>query len=481
MRTNLSFKEDEELEVPEFSSEISAGRVPPHSNDAEQSVLGAVLLDNEALNTMLEILQPDDFYHAGHRTIAETMIELNERLEPIDAVTLCEALRGSAKLDVVGGVEYISRLVDIVPTALNTEYYSKIIKEMSLRRKLIHQAGEIADAAFNERGDIDSFIDSVEQKIFKVSESRISPSFVKVGDIVRDSIKEVEKNYTSKEPITGVASGFSDFDKMTSGLQASDLIILAGRPSMGKTSLALSILRHIGMDSRKACAFFSLEMSKQQIVLRLLCSQAKVSSSKVRSGNLGESDFPRLVDAASELSQAPIYIDDTPALSVLEMRAKARRLHKEQELSMIVVDYLQLMRGGSRRVERREQEISEISSSLKALAKELNLPVIALSQLNRSVESRQDKRPMMSDLRESGAIEQDADIISFVYRDEVYNPDTPDKGVAEFIIGKHRNGPVGTVRLAFQNEYTLFENLAEEEAYDYLGGDIELGEEEDFI
>jgi len=460
----------------------SGGRVPPHALEAEQSVIGAVLLDNEAVNTVMEILTPADFYHGSHRFLFETMVNLSENQVPIDAVTLIEALRGANRLEQAGGIEYISRLVDIVPTSVNTQYYARIIKEMSLRRRLIHEATEIANEAFSGRGDIDGFLDTVEKRIFGVSEARINATFSRVGDVVKESIKQVERNYINKEPITGLPTNFIDFDNMTSGLQPSDLIIVAGRPSMGKTALALSLALNVALDRRKkrSVAVFSLEMSKEQITMRLLCQLAKVGGGRVRSGKLGESDFPRLVDAASELSQTNIFIDDTPAISVLEMRAKARRLHRESPLDLIVVDYLQLMRGSSR-AERREQEISEISSSLKALAKELSLPVVALSQLNRSVESRQDKRPMMSDLRESGAIEQDADIIGFVYRDEVYNPETQDKGVAEVIIAKHRNGAIGTIRLAFQGEYTLFENLADEPGYDYLGADLQIGDDEELI
>lgn len=462
---------DHGLREVQFSGPGSAGKVPPHSLESEKSVLGAILLDNEAVSASLEILRSDDFYQNSHRVIFEHMIRLFDRQEPIDVVTLTQSLRAGGELDAAGGLEYLSHLVDIVPTSANTQYYARTIKEMSLRRRLITVASEIATEAFSGRGDVDGFIDSVEQRVFKVSESRVNQTFVRVGDVVKDSIKQVEKRYVSKEPITGIASGFIDLDKMTSGFQASDLVIIAGRPSMGKTALALSIASHVGLKERKAVAVFSLEMSKEQIVMRMLCSEARVSSSRVRSGKLVESDFPRLVDAASEIAQAPVFIDDTPAISVLEMRAKARRLHRQNPLSLIVVDYLQLMRASSRS-ERREQEISEISASLKAVAKELSIPVVALSQLNRSVESRQDKRPMMSDLRESGAIEQDADIIGFVYRDEVYNPDSPDKGTAELIIAKHRNGPVGMVRLAFQGEFTLFENLAEETSYDYLGEDL---------
>ena len=480
-KNNLSFKNSSETE-PMFSSERSVGRVPPSSLDSETAVLGAVLLDNEALMPVLETLRAEDFYRQAHQLLFQAMLNLGERHEPIDIVTLSSELRAAKQLDAVGGVEYLSFLVDAVPTAANTLYYARIIREMSLRRKLIHEAGEIAEEAMNAQGDFDDFIDNVEQRIFKVSDSRINTSFVRVGEIVKDSIKHVEQLYVNKSRITGVPSGFIDLDELTSGFQPSDLVIIAGRPSMGKTSMALSIVHHIAMHCRRRVAIFSLEMSKEQIVMRFLCSEARVSNSKVRSGNLGESDFPRLVDAASKLAQADIYIDDTPAISVLEMRAKARRLHKESALSLIVVDYLQLMRGTARSTERREQEISEISAALKALAKELRVPVIALSQLNRAVENRQDKRPLMADLRESGAIEQDADIIGFVYRDEVYNPDTPDKGIAELIISKHRNGAVGTVKLGFQAEFTLFVNLEEDVGeYDYLGDDLSLPEDDELI
>lgn len=456
----------------------SGGRVPPHSMEGEQSVIGGVLLDNEALNSVLEVLEPADFYVKAHQVIFEAMVTLTDRLEPIDVVTLTQELKKSGRLDAVGGIEYLSRLVDIVPTAANTQYYARIIREMAIRRRLIHEVTEIAQEAFSSGSDLDTFIDSVEQKIFKVSDARIHPSFMKVSEVVKWSIKEVERLSMLKDPITGVPSGFTDLDRMTAGFQPSDLIIIAGRPSMGKTSLVLAIARHVGIEFGKPVAVFSLEMSKEQIVMRMLCSESRVSSSKVRSGKLAENDFPKLVDAAAKLAQADIYIDDTAAISVLEMRAKARRLHREKPLGLIVVDYLQLMRGSTRRSERREQEISEISGALKALAKELHVPVIALSQLNRGVENRQDKRPIMADLRESGAIEQDADIIGFVYRDEVYNQDTADKGIAEIIISKHRNGPIGHVRLAFQSEFTSFENLAEGISYDYLGDEIGFGDEE---
>ncbi len=483
MATNLFYSDDvnevEPFSTEKGSSDRSAGRVPPQALEAEQAVLGAVLYDNQTINNILEVLRAEDFYKKSHTTLFETMIELNEKGDPIDVLTLTQALRKKAQLDFVGGVGYLSHLVDSVPLSGNAQFYARVVKEMSLRRQLITQVTDIANEAFQGKGDIDNFLDSVEQRIFKVSEAKSNRTFIKVGDLVKDSIKQVEKYYISKEPITGVPSGFYDLDAITSGFQGSDLIIIAGRPSMGKTSFGLSVASHIGLESGLAVAVFSLEMSKEQIVMRLLCSEARVSSSKVRSGKLGESDFPRLVDAASKLSQADIFIDDTPSISVLEMRAKARRLHREKPLKLIMVDYLQLMRGSSRNPERREQEISEISSSLKALAKELQVPVIALSQLNRAVENRHDKRPLMADLRESGAIEQDADVIAFIYRDEVYNPESPDKGIAEIIVSKHRNGPIGTVRLAFQGEYTTFDNLAPEPSYDYLGEDFNVAEEEE--
>jgi replicative DNA helicase len=457
------------------------GRVPPHDRSSEMAVIGGILLDNESVNTALELLRPEDFYIRAHQVIFQAMMDLSERLEPIDAVTLGAELKKLKTIEAAGGLEYVSQVLDSTPTAANVAYYSRIVRALSLRRKVIHEVTEIAGSAYSVSGEIDAFIDEVESRIFKIAESRINPSFAKMSELVKGSIKEVERLYANQGQLSGVSSGFTQLDNLTSGLQPSDLIIIAGRPAMGKTSLVLSMARHIGLDSKRPVAVFSLEMSKEQIVMRMLCAEARVSNSKVRSGKLADTDFPRLVDAASKLAQADIFVDDTPAISVIEMRAKARRLHREKPLACIIVDYLQLMRGGSRKVERREQEISEISGALKALAKELSVPVIALSQLNRSVEGRQDKRPMMADLRESGAIEQDADIIGFVYRDEVYNPDTTEKGVAELIISKHRSGPVGTVRLSFQGEFTVFENLVEGPQFDYLSQDLALGQDEEFI
>ncbi len=456
----------------------SGGKLPPHDRISEMALLGAILLDNESMNLAAELLRAEDFYLRSHQLMFASMLDLSEKLEPIDVITLTAELKEKNGLEQAGGIEYISQIVDTTPTAANTAYYARVIRALSLRRKLIHELSEISASAFAVTSDIDSFIDQVEARIFKVSESRITPTFSKMSELVKGGIKEVERLYANQGQLTGLATGFKDLDELTSGLQPSDLVIIAGRPAMGKTSLVLTMARHMAVELHRPVAVFSLEMSKEQIVMRMLCGEAKVSNSRVRSGKLTENDFPRLVEAASKLAQADIFVDDTPALSVLEMRAKARRLHREKKLGAVIIDYLQLMRGSQRRAERREQEISEISGALKALAKELHVPVIALSQLNRSVETRQDKRPIMADLRESGAIEQDADIIGFVYRDEVYHPDTADKGVAELIISKHRNGPIGTVRMAFQGEFTVFENLAEGPQFDYLGQELSLGEDE---
>ncbi len=454
-------------------SEFAGVRVSPHSLEAEESVLGAVLIDNDAINTAVERINSDDFYRAAHCVIFQAMLSLTDAREPVDVVTLSQKLRSLGKLDEAGGIEYLSRLASVVPSAANVGYYAKVVKETSLRRRIIHEASGIIEDAYKESASVETFLDTTEQRILNVSDYRISKSFYRVGELVQDSIKTVEQLYDRKEPITGAPTGFDRLDSMTAGFQPSDLIIIAARPSMGKTALSLSICNHIGIHRGLAAAFFSLEMSKEQIVLRMLCSEARVDNSKVRTGHLGERDFPKLVDAASRIAEAPIFIDDTPALTISELRAKARRLHRETPLSVLMVDYLQLMRSPAY-ANSREQEISDISRSLKALAKELRIPVIALSQLNRSVEARTDKRPVMSDLRESGAIEQDADVIMFIYRDEVYNPDTVDKGVAELLISKQRNGPTGTARVAFSSHLTRFDNLEERPEGD-MGDMVDFG------
>lgn len=442
-----------------------SGRLPPQNIEAEESILGAILLDNNAINVAQEHLTSRDFYRAAHVLIFEAMNRLSDLREPIDVLTLSQGLRSVGKLEEAGGIEYLARLASSVPSAANVAYYASIVKESALRRRIIQEATQIINEAFESHGEIDDFLDTVEQRILGVSEFRIASAFQQIGGVVQDSIKLIEKLYDQKEMVTGTPSGFEDLDHMTAGFQASDLIIIAARPSMGKTALAVQMGQYVATKKNRAVAIFSLEMSKEQLVLRMLTSQARVNSSRVRTGHLIERDFPRLVESASELAEAPVFIDDTPAITVTEVRAKARRLHREHPLSLIIVDYLQLMRSPAY-MHSREQEISDISRSLKALAKELKVPVIALSQLNRSVESRNDKRPMMSDLRESGAIEQDADLIMFIYRDEVYNKESAEKGIAEIIIGKHRTGPIGLVKLAFHGEYTRFDSYTERPADD---------------
>lgn len=441
--------------------DLLAQRLPPQSLEAEVSVLGGVLLENEALNRVLEVVNEGDFYREAHRQIFSALLHLYERNEPADLITLSEVLKKRAALEEVGGIEYLNFLVNSVPTAANIAYYAKIIKEKSILRKLINRATEIINLGFGDAGDVDESLDRAERLIFEISEDRVRPSFFPIKDIIKASFKTIENLYEKKQLITGVPTGFTKLDALTSGLQPSDLIIVAGRPSMGKTALALNITQHAAIEDGIPSAIFSLEMAKEQLALRLLCSEAKVDAHRLRGGFLSETDWPKLTRAAGSLSEAPIFIDDTPGLTVLEMRAKSRRLKAEHNLGLVVVDYLQLMRGRANS-ETREQEISDISRSLKALAKELRLPVIALSQLNRKVEDRGDRRPQLADLRESGAIEQDADVIIFLYRDEVYNrsEDNPHKGKAEIIIGKQRNGPTDKFELAFLDKYTCFENLS---------------------
>lgn len=447
--------------------DIANHKVPPQNIEAEQCVLGGVLLENEAISKVLEIMIADDFYRESHRKICHSMIELFEKSEPIDLITLTNILKSNNQLDEVGGAAYLASLVDNIPTAANIGYYAKIVKEKSILRGLINAATEIVARGYEDGGDVVDLLDQAEKSIFQISESQIKPSFYEIKSLLKESFKTIEKLYESREIVTGVPTGFDEIDKLTTGFQPSDLIIIAGRPSMGKTAFSLNIAQYAAIKKNIPAALFSLEMSKEQLVLRMLCSEAKVDAHRLRGGFLGEEDWPKLTRAAGILSEAPIFIDDTPALSVLEMRAKTRRLMAEHKLGLVIVDYLQLMRGRGlfargRSSETREQEISDITRSLKSLAKELHIPVIALSQLNRRVEERQNKRPQLADLRESGAIEQDADLIAFIYRDEIYDrsDDNPNKGIAEIIIGKQRNGPVGEVKLAFLDKYTTFENLA---------------------
>ena len=446
--------------------EAPSHRLPPQSLEGEMSVLGGILLENEALNKALELLRPEDFYRESHRKIFKALIVLYEKGEPADLVTLTSVLSDNGELDAIGGTSYLATLVDYVPTAANITYYARLVKEKAITRGLISVATEIVTRSY-AGGDVEEALDWAEKSIFQIAEQKSKRSYYSTKEILKDTFKMIESLYDRKEQVTGVPTGFSELDLMTAGFQAGDMLVVAGRPSMGKTAFAINVVEHAAIHSEKKVPtlIFSLEMGKEQLVQRLLCSLSKVDAGRLRTGHLGDSDWPKLTMGAGLLSEAPIYIDDTPGITVLELRAKARRLKAEKNLGLIVIDYLQLMQGSN--PESRQQEISEISRSLKALAKELSVPVIALSQLNRSLESRTDKRPMMSDLRESGAIEQDADVIMFVYREAVYCEDcrsrekTCDKGHdkdAEIVIGKQRNGPIGTVHLTFRGEFTRFEN-----------------------
>lgn len=430
--------------------------------------MGGILLENDAINVVLELLRAEDFYRESHRKIFRAMIELSDRTEPVDLITLSECLKNRGELEAVGGSAYLAALNDFVPTAANIAYYARIVREKSILRHLINAATEVATKGYDATSNVEELLDSAEKAIFDITEQRIKGSFVKVGDMMKDSIKMVEKLFERKTMITGVPTGFKDFDGKTAGLQPADLIIVAARPGMGKTAFSLNIASHAAF-SGYGVAVFSLEMAKEQLALRLLCSEARVDNARVRTGYLSDRDFPKLATAAGKLHDALIYIDDTPAISVLELRAKARRLARDRDkkLGLIIVDYLQLMRGTGA-AQNREQEISEISRSLKALAKELNVPVMAISQLNRRVEDRNDKTPQLSDLRESGAIEQDADVIAFIYREAAYNPKSDDN-TATITIAKQRNGPTGDLSLTFLREFTRFE--------DYTGRDEEFYEE----
>jgi len=441
-------------------------RTPPHSLEAEQGVLAAVLLDNDLMNGVAEVLRPEDFYLGSHRALYQVMLDLYERNRAMDATTLYAAVRDRGMEEQVGGMDYLAQLLQSGTSGLFVREYTRIVKEKALLRRMIAAAGEIAAQAFQGVPEVDEFLDRTEQAIFAIAEEKIKPSFYSMAEMAKEAMREIEKAYERKELITGIPSGFKDLDALTSGFQKSDLIIVAARPSMGKTSICLNIAVNAALRHKIPVAIFSLEMSRQQLVQRLICSEARVNSNRLRTGFLAQDDINRLVAAIGRLSDAPIYIDDSGALTTLEMRAKARRIKKERQVGLLIVDYLQLMRGTGRAgADNRVQEVSEISRGLKSLAKELEVPVIAISQLSRALESRENKRPQMSDLRESGALEQDADLILFVYREEVYarkgEPVPPEiKGAAEIIVGKHRNGPTGTVPLTFLEQYTRFEDRA---------------------
>jgi len=443
-----------------INSDSTLEKLPPHHIEAEESLLSAILIDNDTLLDILEILKPEDFYRTAHQKIFASVIDLFNNSEPVDLVTLNNALSETGQLKSVGGAPYLASLVDTVPMAVNARHYARIVHGKAILRRLIHKSTEIVQRCYQAQGKVDELINLAEQAIFDIVEDKSTKPFHPIGDLIESNFDTIDHLDGRKSQITGVASGFTDLDKMTSGFQNSDLIIIAARPAMGKTSFCLNIARNAAIDDNVPTVIFSLEMSKEQLSMRMLCSDGMVDSSRVRKGILYKDDRLKLTTAAGPLTEAPIYIDDSPNISITSIRTKARRLKMDKGLGLIIIDYLQLMRGPVKS-ERRDLEISEISRSLKSLAKELNIPILALSQLNRMLEQRSDKRPMLSDLRESGALEQDADLVVFIYRDEVYNKDenNTEKGKAEIILGKHRNGPVGTVNLTFLNTYTRFENF----------------------
>ena len=437
-------------------------RTLPHSLDAERSVLGAILIANEAFNHAAELIDSRDFFRDAHRRIFDKMVALSERGDAIDFITLKEELGRSGDLDEVGGPAYIASLTDGVPRSANVEYYARIVKEKSTLRNLIHSANKILSEAYEAEQEPDLLLDEAERAIFAIAEDRIRAGFVPLRDLVQSSFTTIEKLQQTKGAVTGVPSGFADLDEITTGFQPGDLVVVAARPSMGKTSLVLNMTQYVGTSTDMTVGFFSLEMSKEQLFMRMLTSEARIDAHRFRTGHLSEKDYGKLSHALGTLAEARVFIDDSASIGVLEMRAKARRLKAEHGLNLLVIDYLQLMQGRGR-FESRQQEVSAISRSLKGLAKELNIPIIALSQLSRAPEGRTDHRPQLSDLRESGAIEQDADVVMFIYRPEVYEKEETkpeDEGVAEIIIGKQRNGPIGSVRLSFLNQYTRFENYA---------------------
>lgn len=440
-------------------AEIALEKIPPQNLEAEMAVLGSMLIDEEAISVALEILERDSFYKEAHRRIFEAVSELFNANKAVDLLTLSEELKRSGALEEVGGASFLTALVNSVPTSANINHYVGIVKEKSILRNLINNATKIVSLCYESEGNVDSVVDNAERFIFEVSSRKQQGTYLHLKEIIKDAIETIDILYQKKAHVTGIPTGYVDFDIKTAGLQNSDLIIVAGRPSMGKSAFALGIAEYAGVIEKAPVAIFSLEMSKEQLAQRMLCSHARVDANKVRTGYLASSDWPRLTAAAGKLSEAPIFIDDTPAISVMELRAKARRLKAHQDIKLIILDYLQLMRGSSG-IENRQQEISEISRSLKALARELNVPVVAISQLSRAVESRTDHRPQLSDLRESGAIEQDADLVVLILREEYYSPTPDNQGLAEINIAKQRNGPVGQLKLTFIKEYTRFENIA---------------------
>lgn len=447
--------------------QLDAIKLPPHSVEAEQSVLGGILLDTSAWDKVADLIGEQDFYRLEHRLIYRNIVQLIEQAKPVDAITVAESLESHAELDKAGGLAYLGSLVQNVPSAANIRRYAEIVRERAIMRKLAEVGSEISTSAYNPAGrDADQLLDEAESRVFEIAEAgeRGRQGFIRIPPLLSKVVERIETLYgrDNASDVTGLATGFTDLDRDTAGLQPGDLIIVAGRPSMGKTAFAINIAEHAALELNKPVAIFSMEMGGTQLAMRMIGSVGKLNQHHLRTGRLEDDDWSRMTHALGRLNDAPIFIDETAALNALELRSRARRLHRQNNgLGLIVIDYLQLMSApASKASENRATEISEISRSLKALAKELQVPVMALSQLNRSLEQRPNKRPVMSDLRESGAIEQDADLILFIYRDEVYNPDSPDKGKAEIIIGKQRNGPIGKIELTFRGEYTRFENYA---------------------
>lgn len=447
-------------------------RVPPQNIEAEQAVLGAMLIDKEAIAKATEVLSADDFYREAHRVIFSAMLELYNKNEAVDMVTVTEILKRDNKLEDIGGIAYITSLANVVLTAANVKYHADIVAEKSVLRQLVRVSTEIAAMGYEANEDVGTLLDTAESRILEISNRKKKTDFTAINDVLMDSVQSIESLLQNKGGLTGLPAGFADLDKLTSGLHPSDFIILAARPSMGKTALALNIVQNVALRAHKviggeprSVAFFSLEMSKEQLVNRMLCAEAGIDSQRLRVGEMHDEDWTHLWDACDTMSRAKIYIDDTAGITAMDMRSRARRLKAEHGLDLIVVDYLQLMQGSGKRTYSgdRQQEVSEISRSLKALARELDVPVLALSQLSRSVESRQVKRPMLSDLRESGSLEQDADIVAFLYREDYYNPETENKHT-ELIIAKHRNGPVDTVNLFFQKQFTKFVGFTKRES-----------------
>ena len=438
---------------------MELGKIPPHDTEAEQAVIGSMLTDKNAIISAIEVLKEEDFYREDNKTIYGAILNLYTRAEPVDIITLKSELSSLGKLEAVGGLEYLAELPDKVPTTANVEKYIKIVEEKSLLRNLLRTANEIISLGYDETQEVDVLMDQAEKKIFDAIQSRNQKGYSSIKDILVDTFTQLEQLYNQKQHITGVPTGFADLDYKTAGLHNSDLILVAARPAMGKSAFALNIASYAATRGNKPVAIFSLEMSKEQMANRILCSEAMVDSNKVRTGKIDDEDWTKLAEASGRLSESKIFIDDTPGISIMEIRAKCRKLKLEQDIGMVVIDYLQLVQGSGKRGGSREQEIAEISRSLKILAKEINVPVIALSQLSRAPEQRPDHRPMLSDLRESGSIEQDADIVMFLYRDDYYNEDSEKKNIAEVILAKHRSGSTGTVELLWLGNYTKFANI----------------------